>query len=244
MKKMLVTLAASVVSAAAFAQGTVSWSTAGANMIVQTNGTTYSTFSKTGGGTSTGFGSIGSTLGNTAANNAALGYAGYNYELLVSSSASSAPTTLANLSVWNDANLQATNSSASNGRIVQTSTGGAGGVANNTQAVASNWAAGVTEGVILVGWSANLGSTWSAALANLNTPAYTGLGYFGVSAFGSLASNVGNPGVTVIGANAGQINNPSASPMVLMPINAVPEPTTMALVGLGGAAMLMIRRKK
>jgi len=248
MKKVLTILAVSGVVAAASAQGLINWQNAGANMIVDTNGTVYSSFSASKAGQSTGAGSIAATLGNSVANNALLGFGGYDYELLVSSTAASSPTTVAALSAWSDANLQATNSSVSNGRIVQTSTGGAGGVANNTAATANNWPAGTTEGVILVGWSANLGSTWAAALANLqaqgNLVASAAGYYFGVSAFGDLASGSANPGTTVIGANAGQINNPSGTPMVLEPLATVPEPGTMALAALGGASLLLFRRKK
>jgi len=249
MKKVLTTLAIAGLTCAAFAQGTVSWTGSSLNLIVDTNGTTYSSFSAVNPGGQTGVGSIGATLGNTPANNAALGFSGYYYELLVSTTASSAPTTVAGLGSWLDANLQATNSASNNGRINQTSSGGAGGVAGNTQATASNWPSGTTESVILVGWNANLGTTWSAALNNLQSQASLNPGplggyYFGVSSMGSLASASGNPGVTVFGVGGGTIGNPSASPMVLEPLSTVPEPGTLALAALGGASLLMFRRKK
>jgi len=250
MKKLvLTTLAVAGLTAAAFAQGTVNWSGSGASLVVQTNGTVYSSFSAANANGATGSGSTGLTLGNTAANNAALGFTGYYYQLLVSTTAASAPTTVAGLGAWSDANLHATNSFLSNGRIIQDSTLGAGGIASNPQATASHWPAGTTEGVLLVGWSANLGATWAAALANLQaqgnlTPGAAGY-YFGVSAFGSLADNAaGNPGVQVFGANPGQINNPVGTPLVIEQLATVPEPGTLALAALGGASLLLFRRKK
>jgi hypothetical protein len=248
MKKLvLTTLAITGLSLAAFAQGTVSWTGVAGTFIGSTNGGTYSSFSAVNG--STGVGSTGNTLGNNTANDTALGYNGYYYELLVSSSAGSAPTTFSQFSAWSDANLQATNGPGSNGRIIQTGTGGAGNVANNTQATANNWPASTTESVILVGWSANLGTTWATALANAQNQSFlaglSSYAYWGVSSLGSLASASGNPGVTVFGTGVGQINN-AATPAVLQPlgVTAVPEPTTIALAAIGGASLLLFRRKK
>jgi hypothetical protein len=71
--------------------------------------------------------------------------------------------------------------------------------------------------------------------------------YFGVSAFGSgvqaVASSV--TGNQVIGAGAGEIYNPSSNPMMMNELGVtVPEPGTLALAALGGASMLLFRRKK
>jgi hypothetical protein len=104
-----------------------------------------------------------------------------------------------------------------------------------------------------VGLSANLGTTWSAVLGNLNswsTDASTIVGpaYFGVSAVGSsvaVLSSTTSPGNYVIGNGAGEIYNPSSAPMQLDQVGLpVPEPGTLALAALGGASMLMLRRKK
>ena len=95
--------------------------------------------------------------------------------------------------------------------------------------VANNWAAGITNNLIMVGWSANLGTTWSTALANLeNWSTYSASvadnAFFGVSSsVGSLPSGSGNPGPIVLGTGAGQINNTIANPMQ-MDLLPVPEP--------------------
>jgi len=247
MKKVLTILAVSSLSAAAFAQGLINWTGAAGNLIGQTNGTVYSSFeSATGAPTLTG--TQGNTTGNAAASNASLGYNGYYYELLTSSTAVAAPTTLAGLSAWSDTALSSTNASTATGKTVQ--------VGGTTTSSAANWPGGNTQAAILVGWSANLGSSWSTVLGELNswqtagatfTDNGTNAAYFGVSAFGSaITSTVApNAGNAVFGVTAGQILNNTANPMQLdeLPV-AVPEPGTLALAALGGASLLLFRRRK
>jgi hypothetical protein len=242
MRKLLLTmLVGSGLSIAAFAQGTVEWTLVGSQLIGQTNCTVYSSFTPS--GTSPNGGTVGNTAGNTLANNTALGYQGYYYELLVSATASTAPTVPSQLSSWSDTGLWATNGAVSNGRIIQ---GPAQGVAGNTQATAANWAAGVTENIILVGWSANLGSSWSTVLNELQNWNNYGFAnaYFGVSSVGDLASGTANPGVLVFGSGPGQINNAAGNPLQLDVLTTIPEPGTMALAALGVGSMLLFRRKK
>lgn len=229
---------------AAFAQGFINWTGAGASLYGQTNGTAYSSFEASSGAPNGG--SVGFTLNNTAANNTALGYNGYYYELLTSATASAAPTTTAGLGAWSDTGLSATNSfSTAFGRVIQ--------VAGSADTAVNNWPVGNTQAILMVGWSANLGTTWATVLNELNnwsTYAGTFVGanaaYFGVSAFGSgvqaVASSV--TGNQVIGAGAGEIYNPSTSPMVMNQLYSVPEPGTLALAALGGASLLLFRRKK
>ena len=234
------------------AQGTVNWTAVGAAFQGQTNGTAYSSF-VTSSGAAAASGTQGLTLGNNTANNTALGYSGYKYALLVGGS--SAPTTVAEFSSWSNTGLAATNSGASNGRIVQILAAGGLGT---SQSVANNWTAGASANIFLVGWSANLGSDWATALANLTSwssveNGFTGANaaYFGVSALGTLTSGTGNPGVTVFGVGAGQLNNsalntPAGTPLQMYQLAVVPtpEPGTMALAALGGASLLLFRRRK
>jgi hypothetical protein len=223
-------------SLGAFAQGTVAWEGAGPFFVAETNSTQISSFMGFSGNPS---GTVGVTTGNTAANNAALGYQGYYYELLVSSTASSAPTTVFGLSAWSDTGLTATNGAFSNGRIIQ--------YPGSAAAIANNWPVNTTENVILVGWSANLGNTWGAVLNQLenlenfdNTPAY-----FGVSSMGTAESIPSpGPGNTLFGTNTFQINNGASNPMQLDVIIFIPEPGTLALAALGGASLLLLRRRK
>jgi len=91
----------------------------------------------------------------------------------------------------------------------------------------------------IIGWSANLGTTYSLAVANLTAAGQ--MGYFGQSAV-SGPITVGNgaaiPAPTLMGAS------PNIPAFVLGSFNNVPEPGTLALAALGGASLLLFRRKK
>jgi hypothetical protein len=64
-------------------------------------------------------------------------------------------------------------------------------------------------------------------------------GYSGVLAWSQLTG--GNPTTTPAGVAANMAIDPTGLNLVLTP---VPEPCTMALLGLGGLSLLMIRRRK
>jgi hypothetical protein len=228
MKKIvLTTVCAAVMSGLAFAQGTVSWSTITPTfMTAQTNSTAYSAF--TGGG-STGGGAVGGT--SVSAN-------GFYYELLYNTAGTqqSSPTTLGALNTWLDANQTAVNNAGTAGRL-QT--------LNANTAATVPWANGTTFSIMLVGWSVNMGTTWSQALAALNTGSYGANSFFGVSTTGYINPNVGNPGATIWGSSANAAGIPINSPNTqLYLLNPVPEPGTMALAALGGASLLLFRRRK
>ena len=177
MKKLTLTIVSVVaITGAALAQGTLSWNTIAPNgMTAQTNSTAYSPLM--GGGT-TGSGAVGVTTGSGTA---------FYYELLYNTSFTGsqiAAPTLAQLTggSWIDSALEATNSS---------SAGKLGPIANNTAAVPQGtWVGGIgtlggtTNNIVLVGWSANLGTSWSVVsgeLANWNTVKgnFAGNSFFG-----------------------------------------------------------------
>ena len=228
MKKLLITLIFSGFTIAAFAQGTVAWIGSANLFIGQTNAGVFSPFF---GGGSNGIMAQGPTVSSTATL--------YYYELLVSPTLTSVPTTIAGLASWQDTGLEAQNGNVGNGRLIQLNSG--------TAVVANNWPVGVTESLIMVGWSANLGTTWASALnylENWPTIGVSGPTYFGVgSSVGSLASFSSNPGVVVLGTGTGQINNGASNPfqMDLLP---VPEPGTMVLTALSSLSLLAFRRRK
>jgi hypothetical protein len=234
MKKILTTLAVSGLTMVAFAQGTVNWFGVAGSFIGSTNSTVYSSFSPTKAGQATAGDALVQGTGNTAGNTTTL----YYYELLVSSTAVSAPTTLTSLSSWSDTGLEAQNGAGSNGRILQLNA--------SQNATANNWAVGSTMNIDLVGWSANLGTTYSAFLTSLQNWATTPIvnAFVGASSMGTMTIQNANPGITVFGGGAGNINNQSGNAMVMEPLATVPEPGTMALAALGGASMLLFRRKK
>jgi len=98
---------------------------------------------------------------------------------------------------------------------------------------------------LLVGWSANLGSTWSAVSAELNSSSWTTNGFFGVSKLGLGYAGGGPnsltaPNIFGTGVNAGGLT----TGVTLYAVSAVPEPSTMALAALGGASLLLFRRRQ
>ena len=98
----------------------------------------------------------------------------------------------------------------------------------------------------VVAWSASLGNNWTTVegelAGNSGQGAWNAFGYFGYEYSGSadLTPASASPGVTVfptVFAN---------STLVLYTVapTPVPEPATLALAGLGGLSMLMLRRRK
>src|ERR1700722_8876535 len=115
------------------------------------------------------------------------------------------------------------------------------GGASSQQIIGANndaFANGTTYSVALVGWSANLGSSWTTVAAELQSSVWNAAGNFGY-VVASVNPNSGAPG-----------NLPSAVwgvnslTLFSVPVIGVPEPTTIALAGLGGLSMLFLRRRK
>lgn len=154
------------------------------------------------------------------------------------------------VSLWTDSGLNGASGSLNNGGE---STALAGGQ------TAVNWAApgaayATSDYYAIVGWSSNEGTSWLSISNSIATGSWavTGVGsWFGESvvAFNSAGGGVNNlavvnawlgqgqTGIAGSGMNAG---NPT---LTLTPI-VVPEPTTLALAGLGGISMLFLRRRK
>ena len=225
MKKLFLTFGLITMSGAAFAQGIVNWSAIPFNaMTVQTNTTQGSPL----------FGDGVTGIGG------GLAAGGFYFELLYApytGAQAPVPTTLAELAAWSDAGLEA-QSSASAGKLAPI---------NPDAGATVPWAAGTTDSIVLVGWSANLGSTWSAAEAEImNQEVWFAWGaYLGFSATGYIAPVSYSPGAMLFGPPTAQgvpIYNPPSNPMELYPI--FPEPSTLALAGLGGLVLLLFRRRK
>lgn len=97
------------------------------------------------------------------------------------------------------------------------------------------------EDYVIIGWSANIGNTLAELEAWYANPTVTG--WIGESAIsGSIAPSAGGNGLggTIMGTHAPTINGFTLGE-VLVP---TPEPATIALAGLGGLSMLLIRRRK
>ena len=101
---------------------------------------------------------------------------------------------------------------------------------------------GGTGNFVVLGWSANIGSTWGQVQNYLLSP--TALGspaYIGESPV-SGAITLGN-GTTIPTPLLFQASAPALQGFTLGLV-PVPEPTTMVLAGLGGLSLLLFRRRK
>lgn len=157
---------------------------------------------------------------------------GYYYALL------SAPLGSVDLTQFVYAGVYATNTtSTTGGRLAG---GSALGVNCN-----STWPAVTTRSFLVVGWSADQGATYNPVWMEPGTfHGVTGTpgGWFGFSAIASgMAGGLDTSTQANYPALALFAGTTIASGFTLY---AVPEPTTMALAGLGAAALLIFRRRK
>lgn len=102
-------------------------------------------------------------------------------------------------------------------------------------------ASGTTVDFIIRGWSANAGSTWAAALAFWNNGNPSQTMYMGSTPI--LNDFVVGGGSLPVSPLMGT-TLPQAPGFNLLQYNPVPEPTSMALAGLGAASLLIFRRRK
>ena len=213
---------------AAFAQGTVTWaSITAAAMTAQTNSTQISPLF---GGAAAVGGAVGSTA--TTAN-------GFYYELLYTTYSGTQATipTLASLLSWSDTGLEAANNTIA-GRLAPIAA---------TASATVPWSPGTTDSIVLVGWSANLGTTWgsvSNVLANWNNNMPGA--FFGVSTTGyttTFATGV-SPGATLFATAANAQGLPINSTLTQLYLLPVPEPASLAIAGLGGLSLLLFRRQR
>ena len=152
--------------------------------------------------------------GNTASISGAAG--SFYFGLLTSTSGSAGTFTFAG--------NYATNVATAAGRFI-----------GGTQTV-NGWAPGTTMFYEVAGWSASLGPTWQPGwlLGNFGGKS----GDFGISASASGAAGGGTPPAPPFPLFGG---TGIGSGFNLAPI---PEPSSMALAGLGAAALLIFRRRK
>lgn len=132
--------------------------------------------------------------------------------------------------------------------------GGIKGAGAGAGAPVANWAApsgaayntAGQDNFLLVGWSSSLGDTWSAVSAQLASGNWSqNGGFFGVSTLGNGYSGGGPNGLlapSIFGSSAGMPGGLASG--ITMYTTPVPEPTSMALVALGGVSLLLFRRSK
>ncbi|HEU6447290.1 MAG TPA: PEP-CTERM sorting domain-containing protein [Verrucomicrobiae bacterium] len=238
MKNLLLTTICSLaITGVAFAQGTVNWATPANAITAQTNAVAYSPLFGGGaaGGTqgATDFG--GTTSGGTSDFYFALLY------MPTTGTSFGTALSVGNFASWSFTGLMATNNaSGTAGRLNP--------VAPNTGATVP-WSNGTTNNIVLVGWSANLGTSWLSVSNELAGFFLTGQStiadaYFGVSTVGYINPGTVNPGVSPFGTSAQSYGLPINSLNTQLYLLPVPEPTTLALAGLGGLTLLAFRRRK
>jgi len=221
MKKLTVILSIVAAASVSYGQGFVNFANGSATG-VSTNAALDIN------GASTGKSGTGLTTGSTAAPQ------GYYYALLMQSYSGSGATVATTIQTllttgWTFTGAQATNALGA-GRL-----GGGATAATSSADIVGN-----ANQFIIAGWSSNLGSSWAAVSSQLQSGNWSvplnQTGYFGISAVGT-GTGQANTSPEALFSGSGIT---TATTLFVVP---TPEPTTMALAGLGSAALLMFRRR-
>jgi hypothetical protein len=244
MKKILLTIGLMAATSAAFAQGLINF--APGTFSVSTNATVYSSLFPANSPIPPTPGGAAGVTANTAN--------GFYYELLIAPFTGTIPTDLKvwDGTTWKDSGLKDTNAPSAGRLLGGPTTLNVGSLVGwNAFSVGGNTFPNGTNYIMLVGWSANLGTSWGQVSNVMATAANQNVNYFQTPGMFFGESGIGweNPtsfgtGVAIFGAapNAGGQPLLTASGMTLYEL-PVPEPATFALVGLGGLSLLLFRRR-
>jgi hypothetical protein len=117
-----------------------------------------------------------------------------------------------------------------------TAAAGAGRMANPGQATIAGFAPGTTVNFIIAGWRTTTGGVaadWSAARNNLLSYGHSSLGFL-ILGGGAIPDS----------AAFGTTSSTTVQQVGGFNVVTVPEPSSMALAGLGAASLLLFRRRK
>jgi hypothetical protein len=141
---------------------------------------------------------------------------------------------------WTFSGDYATNNAvAGPGRLASSSLDAAG----NTM-LPNGFGGGTAMNYVIIGWSANIGSTVSALEAwyGAQGASVPTMGWIGESNMGT--QTPGTEGATAATALFGSSSAGLVPGITMGEVVAAPEPATMALAAIGGASLLLFRRKK
>ena len=225
MKKTLVTIALGISALTGFSQGTIVFQNISATYAITTNTAAF------GSGLSGVSGSVSSSTP-------------FYYALLYKTYTGSLTTNYAGTSAgWTFAEY-GTNVSTGGIKAPGGSTGAA--ITGLTAPSGSTYDTAGEYYYLIAGWSASLGTTWTAVQSQLNTLNWSANGFFGVSQL-AYGYSGGGPNTllapSVFGVSTGMPGG-LAGGFNLYSVAAVPEPGTLALAALGGASLLLFRRRK
>jgi hypothetical protein len=145
-----------------------------------------------------------------------------------------------NIALWTDSTVSGNNGTGLGG----------GKIVSGSSVAATGWTVpGVVydnaRAVIVVGWSASYGANWTTVASLIQGAGLSAGGFFGTSAVGLSYAGGGSSGLPAVnvfaGGGAGGI---IPNTFLLNQVTIIPEPTTMALAGLGGLSLLLFRRRK
>ncbi len=110
------------------------------------------------------------------------------------------------------------------------------GIFTGGQVTFPTYMSGTTLSFLVRGWSANIGSDYSSVTDYLAPPTF--LGWYGDSEIGTMPLGGGAvPVPNLFGIGAEQI------PGFTLEVSGVPEPSSLALAGLGAASLWFSRRR-
>lgn len=127
------------------------------------------------------------------------------------------------------------------GGVLATNQASAGRFSGGVNVQVPGYAAGSTVAILVRGWSASYGNNYATALEAWNQGI---AGYIGSSAIApnfTLGGFDGTATLPTLPAFGGSVGIQGGFTLVAPP---VPEPTSMALAGLGAASLLVFRRRK
>jgi len=226
MKKILTILAIASAATFAYAQGTVILQNGVANYFISTNAA-----------------AIGQGIGVTA--KTALGF---DYAVLTAAFGGPVPNSSPLDGAWTGAILTGYNFAVTAGGISGQGGGGGAAAAGWGAPTGPNYTDGTEKYFMIVGWSSNLGTSWATVSADLASgwatpPAGGGNGFFGTSVIGYGFSGGGTfslPATSLFNPTTGMPGGLTSGFQLML----IPEPSTIALAGLGALSLLLFRRRK